>query len=111
MKRLNTHIRTFDRPLQERPEVFHSVGVNIAVNIAFRVIDYLVRVLVIQTIVREQFIGHHFGALADVLTNEVGKLALAPRGDMTHANLSGVAFEQPDQDRDRGSFLRVCACA
>jgi hypothetical protein len=98
MKRFNTHVGTLDRPFQQRPEVFHSVRVNVAVNIAFRVIDYLVCVFVVQSIVREKLISHDLGTLADVLANKAGKFPLAPRGDVVDADLSGIAFEQSKND-------------
>src|SRR5580658_3046273 len=98
MKRFNTHVRTFDRAFQQRPEVLHPVRVNVAVNIAFRMIDYLVGIFVVQAIIREQFVSHYLGTLPDVLANEVNQFALAPRGDVMYTDLASVPFEQSEYD-------------
>ena len=98
MERLNTHIGTADRTLQEAPEVLHAVSVDVAVNVALSVVDDLVGVLRIKPIVREKFIGHDFGAAPNVLADDPGKLTLAPRLDMLDMNLSSVAFQKSEND-------------
>lgn len=57
MKRLDTHIRSLDGSLQERPEIFHAIRVNVAINVGFGVVNYLVGVFRIKPIVRLQRIG------------------------------------------------------
>ena len=98
VKRLNRNVRALDRPLQQRPEVFHAVGMHVTVHVALSVVDYLVGILAVQAIVREQFIGHYLGAFADTLANDLAEFALAPRADVMDADLSGIAFEQPEYD-------------
>src|SRR5207302_5716132 len=52
MKRLDAHIRTLDAALQQRPKVFQSVRVDMALSIALRMVNHLVNKLVIESRVR-----------------------------------------------------------
>jgi len=98
MIRFNADIGTFDRPLKERPEVFHPVSVDIPVNVLLGVVDYLVCILAVQAIVRGQLVSHHLGTLANVLANDLAEFALPPRGDVMNADLSGIPFKQAEHD-------------
>lgn len=98
MERLNTHVCTFDRPLQKTPEILHAVRVYVAVNILLRVIDDLVFVFLVQAVIGQQLIGDNFGTLANFLADDLAQFALAPRSDVMDANLASVAFEQSEYD-------------
>jgi len=86
MKRFNAHIRAFDRPLQERPEVFQLVRVDRAVNIRLGMVDDFVGIFV-QPIVGLQRIGVQFRTRRDVLADFAMKMMLAARADYRCANL------------------------
>lgn len=57
MKRLDGNISTFDRSLEQTPKVFHSVDVNLTVNVFLRMVDYAVDILLSKVIVRSKTIG------------------------------------------------------
>lgn len=63
VKRFNANVGSKNATLQERPEVLKTVGVNLAVNICGRVVDYLVRIMGVEAIIEEQFIGIKRGLL------------------------------------------------
>jgi hypothetical protein len=69
MKRFNAYIRPFDSALQERPEVFQSVRVDVPFRVALRVIDYLMRVFVRQSFVRAKSVGYYFRTFLNVLAD------------------------------------------
>jgi len=98
MERLNTHIRTADSAFQETPEVLHAVRVNRAVNVLRSVVDYLVSVLGVKPVVREQLIRHDFRTAPNVLADHWGKIALAPRLNVLQVDASGIPFEQAKND-------------
>src|SRR3989442_1690367 len=56
-------------PLQQTPEVFHPVGMNLAVHVLDRMIDDSVIVFCAQSIVGLQFIAIDGSASFNVLTN------------------------------------------
>src|SRR5215469_12686145 len=51
MKRFDRNVSPMKTALQKRPEIFHAVRMNQSVHILLSVIDYLMRVLALQTIV------------------------------------------------------------
>src|SRR5207248_5402004 len=57
MKWFHAHISTAETPLQETPEVFHPVSVNVAANVLLCVVDDLMNKLLIKSPVRYEFIG------------------------------------------------------
>src|SRR5262249_7981888 len=67
MKRFNTHIRSMQSAFQERPEIFHAVGVNQSAQVLFSVIDDFAVVIVFKARVGAKFIGIQFGSSAHVL--------------------------------------------
>src|SRR5260370_25699994 len=69
MKRFDRNISAFDAALEQRPEVFQSVSVDMAFGVALRVIDHLVDVFICQPVIRRQRICVNFRALLNVLTN------------------------------------------
>ena len=77
MERLNTYIGSTDAALQERPEVFESVGVNLSVNVCARVIDNLMRVIAGEPIVGKKFVGIKRRTGFDVFSHFLLQRALA----------------------------------
>ena len=49
MERFNTHIGSADAALQQRPEVFKTVGMNLPVNVCNRMVNNLMRVVASKT--------------------------------------------------------------
>ena len=96
MERLHAHIGSFQSALEQAPEVFESVGVNLSVNVFFCVVNDLVFVSPrIQSIVGLQGIGVNFASLIDVLPNDGLHLWLAASLCDHSANLSAT-FEDSD---------------
>lgn len=66
---LYAHVCPFDRPLQKRPEVLHSVRVNRSFRIAFRMVDDLMRVVCGKAVIALAFIGVDFRSREHVVTH------------------------------------------
>ena len=54
MKRLHADIGTFQLALEQAPEVFHTVGVDLPVNVLFGMVDNLV----LESLLFESHVGH-----------------------------------------------------
>jgi hypothetical protein len=57
VERFDRYIRAFDGALQERPEVFEAVGVNLSVHIPFSVVNHLMHVISAQAVIGLQRIS------------------------------------------------------
>src|SRR5665213_730210 len=72
VERLNRNIRALQSALQERPEVFHPVRVNLTIHVSLCMIDDLMSVF-IKTVIRFQFVAvdgrSRFNVLADMCLN------------------------------------------
>lgn len=62
MKRLDAHISSLDPALQEAPEVFDGVGMNVSMHIFNGMINDSVGILVLEPMVRLQSISEQFGS-------------------------------------------------
>lgn len=69
VKRLDADVGTVQTALQEAPEVFHCIGVNVAVYVFNRVVDDGVLIVGTQAVVGLQFIGKDCRASFDVLSD------------------------------------------
>jgi hypothetical protein len=115
MERLDTDIGAFQPTLQKRPEFLIYVRMDIAVDVAFGVVDHLMHVISGQPIVRTPSVAENVGAAINVFANESLKRRGAGIGDVAQANLLGVAIQQTHQDcftgparrRDFASFVLV----
>jgi hypothetical protein len=77
VKRLNADIGSSDSPLQQGPEVFKSVGVDMASGVAHGMIYHVVNVIVSQSLVGLQRVGVNLRAFGNVLANVCLKLRSA----------------------------------
>src|ERR1700683_2234745 len=62
MKRLDRYICSIQAALQQGPEVFNAVGVDVIFYVAFKMIHYLVEVAIFQIVVASEFVGVDFGS-------------------------------------------------
>jgi hypothetical protein len=76
MERLDRNIGALQAAFQETPEVLHSIGVNLAVNVGFGVINDLVGVF-IQPVIGKKLIGVDGRSRFNVLTQVSLKRLLA----------------------------------
>jgi hypothetical protein len=70
VERLDTHVGAVQAALQKRPEVLQSIGMDLAFNIRLRMVDDLVRKVLFQTPIGEQFVGVDVRSFADVFFND-----------------------------------------
>src|SRR5271157_2681698 len=77
VERLNTDVGSMQATLQETPEVFHHIGMNVAVRVLDSMVDNCVLIIFAQTFVRLQFVGEDRRASFDVLPYLVLKFPLA----------------------------------
>src|SRR5579864_3166159 len=71
MKRLDTNIGTLKRPLQQRPEVFNAVRVNLSANVFLRMVHHFMHEVVEQFVVADCAIGVDRRAVLYVLEKHV----------------------------------------
>jgi hypothetical protein len=69
MEGFNAHIGSAQAALQEAPEVFESVGVNLPVYIRYRMVDDLMSVLGLESVIRFQVVAVKCCTRFDVLPN------------------------------------------
>lgn len=69
VERLDTDVRSVQSALQQAPEVFHAVRMDLSLDIGFRVIDNLVRVILAQSKVGNHFVRVQMGTRFNVLMN------------------------------------------
>ena len=77
VERLNTNVGSMQSALQQAPEVFHCVGMYIAVCVLDCMVDNRVLVVFAQTFVGLQFVGEDRCACLDVLADLLLKFLLA----------------------------------
>jgi hypothetical protein len=54
MEFFDANVGTFQLALEKTPEVFHSIGVNLPINVFFRMVDNLV----LEALLPESYVGH-----------------------------------------------------
>ena len=52
VERFDRNIRTFDRPLEQRPKVFNSVSVNDTIYVLFGMVDDSVKIITFKPSIR-----------------------------------------------------------
>src|SRR5437667_11353071 len=101
MERLYAHIGSMQAALQEAPEVFHPVSMNVAVHVLNRVIDNSVIIVRIQSVVGLEFIAVDSCACFHMLTHlllEFGSTAILYHhgadvsATLHHAHHDGLVF-------------------
>ena len=106
MERLDADIGSLQPALEQAPEVFKSVGVNLAVNVLLRVVDNAVIEMLWQSDVRHKIIGVNGTARLDVLFNlavKYGPFAIRNYGSAYLA----LAVEQPENFSFAANSARV----
>ena len=69
VKRFYRNVSASDRPFEKRPKVFNSVSVNLSVNVLFRVVNYIVNVVLAKRTVRAQRVSVDHRTLLNMLMN------------------------------------------
>ena len=69
VERLNADVRAMQATLQETPEVFHRVGVDLAVHVLHGVVDDGVLIVVFKSVIGLQFIGEDRGPGFNMFTH------------------------------------------
>src|SRR5579884_563811 len=90
MERLNTDVGSCNPTLEQRPEVFEPVRVNLPVNVLLRMVNNFVSVIPRQSVIREQRVSVERGASLHVCLNCGLQASFAPIFDNKGANLSAT---------------------
>jgi hypothetical protein len=93
VERFHADVGAVQLPLNKRPEVFHAIGMHVAIGLLNRMINDRVLVVLVQSVVGQQFIGEDRRASFHVL-----------------ANLIGFQIYVNSRYASHGHFLRVQAC-
>ena len=78
MKRLNVHVSSFQASLEQRPEVFKAVRVDVAFRVALKMVYNLAVVIFRQIVIGHERIGVHRRTFQHILADIAAKLR-APR--------------------------------
>src|ERR1019366_5118526 len=97
MEWFDTDVGSSDAALEQAPEVFESVGVNLAINVFLGMVNYLVGVVLSQPVVRLERIGVESSASFDVLFDSCMESAFLPICDYYGTNLSAT-FQCAEHD-------------
>src|SRR5690242_13644543 len=76
MKRLYSNVGSTKAALQQRPEVLNSVGVNIALYIALKMVHNQVSVVARQPLIVHELIGHDPSSRHDAIFDDLVHLFL-----------------------------------
>lgn len=90
MEWFDADISTVQAALKQRPEVFHSVSVYVAIRVFDGVVNHGVLIVRFQPVVGKQFIGEDRRASLNVLANVLLKFLLAPIVYNHRANVSAT---------------------
>lgn len=96
VKWLDTNVGAFDTTLEQRPEVFDSIGMHVSANVLFSVIHKFVDVLGIEAGIGRQFIGEEFRAAGDVRLYVFLQSFLSAVRYVLDVNFSGLPIQQAD---------------
>ena len=93
MKRLNGNVRALEAALQQAPKILKAVRVDVAFNVFYGMVNYLVDVL-IKSAIRAKIIGYQFRARCYVLSDRFVNDMLATARDYFNLDRAAVSFEQ-----------------
>ncbi len=112
VKRLDADLGSLQAALQERPEVFDAVSVDVSLDVLFGVIHELVNVILFESGVRCQFVSEETWEPAfDVCAHFFLQRATLAIRDVFHAHLAGFAIQQAhDQFFVRSASARYLLC-
>lgn len=69
VERFHAHVGSLDSTLEQTPEVFESVGVNLSINVRLSMVNDLVGESGLQVLIGQEGIGIDSAADGDVLVN------------------------------------------
>ncbi len=78
VERLGADVGAFQSALEETPKVFETIGVDLPVNVPFGMVNYLVRKILAQSLIREKCIGVNRTASRNVVSDFALDGSLAP---------------------------------
>lgn len=100
VERFNADIGSLEAALQQAPEVFKSVGVNLPINVLFRMVNNLVGVVGFEPVVGRQGVSIDRAPRCNVEPDFVLQVFLPASGDYHSANLA-LAL----QDAEHGGLV------
>src|SRR6266404_111418 len=91
MERFDRNVRALQSALEQAPEVFESICVDLPLNIAFRVVNRLVnKVLIVQSLIRKKGIGVDRALGFDVSANLGLQMMLTTKRNNRRSNLTAA---------------------
>lgn len=98
MKRLDAHIRAFQRSLEQRPEILDSIRMYIAVYVFFRVVDHLMNVVLFKAVVSDPRIAEYIRSTPHILAHKGLQGACLCVRNVPQTNLAGMTIQQTHHD-------------
>src|SRR6266536_5670701 len=97
MKRFHANVGSTDAALKQRPEVFHSVGVDATVYVLNRMVNDAVSVFALQSTIPTHLIGVERRASFNVLANDgLQSFFLAIRDDLSADASTALQYSHDD---------------
>jgi hypothetical protein len=90
VERLHADICAVKLPFHERPEVFHSIRVDVSLGVLDRVIYYLMAVIFGQSIIGFQRVAEQRGTNSDVLADVTMEFMFTARGNRECENFAAT---------------------
>jgi hypothetical protein len=107
MEGFDADVCALESALEQAPEVFESVGVDLAVNVLLRMVDYLMcEILIVQSLIGHKRIGINRAVRLYVFANLTLKLIFAIGRQNNSANVSATL-----QHAERDNLIALSALA
>ena len=90
MEWFDTNVGSMQASLQEAPEVFQTVGVNLSANVAFRMVNDFMRELSIQFVVGHQLVSEKRTHRDNVLADKIAQWSRLPIFNYAGANFAAT---------------------
>src|SRR5271168_3344592 len=115
VERLDGDIRPLESALEQRPEVFKSVGVDLPIDVTFGMVNGLVNeVLIVESLIGQESIGINRTVRLDVRSDMPLQDVLAARGDDIRSDLTSTLQNAHDRSlvlyAAFGNFLTAFTC-
>ena len=107
----NAHIRSLESALQQTPEIFQTVCVNLPVYVTFRMIHDLMNVLLIQSPIRVAIIGRQVRAKLNIVLHHSVKGAFVTIWNYLRSHFASATLKESSNDGFIGHALSKSRCA
>src|SRR5688572_28965864 len=92
MERFDAHVGALDGALQQRPEIFAAIGVDVPIDVSLGVVDDVMGVVAVDTLIREVRVSVDGRAGFDALTDDWLQMPLLAARKDAQAHLADAVL-------------------